>query len=105
MEALCHNNQLGDRPLESVRAEHTRRAEHGQSVTSVLPEVVIVGQRLERREERLDVTRRVRLPQRLLQRLHEVAKPDRVLLVVRMMPMRRLIEREARRRMRLQEHG
>src|SRR5688572_15048461 len=58
VEAVRHDSQLGDRPLEPVDSENTGRAQHGQSVQCVIPEVVIVGQSTERSQERLDLSRR-----------------------------------------------
>jgi hypothetical protein len=105
VEAVGHDNQLGNRPPESVNSEHAGRAQHRQSVMGVIPEVGRVGQSQKRLQERLDLMRRVLLPQRLLQRLNEVAKPNRILLVFRKVPMSRLVERDARRLMGVQEPG
>ena len=94
-----HDSQLGNRPLESVNEERARRSEHRQSVKGVVPEVAIDRKSLERFEETLNLTRRGLLPQRLLHRLDEVAESGRVLLVLRMTPMGRLVDRDAGRLM------
>jgi hypothetical protein len=63
----------------------------------VIPERVIALQCLKWLQERANISRRVFLLERFLYRLHQIAKPNRILLVVRMVPMRGLVEREARR--------
>jgi hypothetical protein len=62
VEAVGRDSQLGDRPLEFVNSEYAQRAKHSQAVNGVIPEVAILGQNLERLQERLDLTRRVLLP-------------------------------------------
>ena len=44
VEAVGHDRQFGDRPLERVHPEHALCAQHCQAVKSVIPEVAVVGQ-------------------------------------------------------------
>ena len=48
-------------------------------------------------QEQPDLDGWILLPERCLQHLHEVAKPDRVLLILGMAPVSRLVKRETRR--------
>ncbi len=105
VEAVGHDRQLGNRPLQPVDFEQVGRGQHGEPVERVVPEIAVTGQGVEWCRQRPDVPRRITMVQRRLQRLDEVTKADRILLVVRMLPMRRLVEREARRFMRRQQHG
>jgi len=41
VEAIGHDGQLGNRPLESVSSEQTPCTQHCQSVEGVLPEVAV----------------------------------------------------------------
>ena len=43
VEAVGHDSQFGDWPLEPVHTEQARRAEHGQPVKRVISEVAIIG--------------------------------------------------------------
>jgi hypothetical protein len=95
VKAIGHDHQFGDWPLKSVDSKEPLCAQHGQPVKSVTPKVAVVHQAPERLQERLDLWRRVTPQQRCLQLLDEVPEPDRILLVVWMVAMGRLVEREA----------
>jgi hypothetical protein len=105
VECVGHDRQLGNRPLQSVDLEQVGRGQHGEPVARVVPEIAVTGQGVERRQQRPDVPCWIRAVQRRLRRLDEVTKADRILLIVRMQSMRRLVEREARRFVRGQQHG
>ncbi len=44
MKAIGHNNQFGNRPLESVNPENAFRAQHRQPFIGVVPEFAVVSQ-------------------------------------------------------------
>jgi hypothetical protein len=104
MEAVGDNDQLGNRALEPVDLEEIRRAEDSQPVERMVPEIATVSQGVKRRQERPGVASRIFLPQRSLHSLYEVTKADRVLLVFGMVPVGRLVQREAGRCMNGQQH-
>jgi len=56
---------------------------------------VIVRQRLQRSDQRLHVAHSIALAQGGAQRLDQIAEPDRILLIVGMLSMGRLVERQA----------
>ena len=66
VEAIGHDGQLGNRPLEPVDSEHASCAQHCQSVKGVIPEVAVVRQCQERVQERPDLSPRILPQQRFL---------------------------------------
>jgi hypothetical protein len=105
VKALAGDDQLADGLRKSHGAEDARAAQYGQSIQRVVPEILILGERLEGLQQRSSIDRRVPLEERCPQLLDEVAKADRVLLVVRMPSVSRLVDREAWRRTVSQELG
>jgi len=73
----------------------SRSGEDRLRVAGVIPKSRVAGQFLERFQEPGDVIRGIFLPERLLQILLQISKADRILPVVRVMPVGRLEEREA----------
>lgn len=65
----------------------------------MIPEGMIVSESFKRFHNEPDFDGRILLPQRCLQLLDEIAKPDRVLLILGMPPMGRLVQRETGRLM------
>jgi hypothetical protein len=96
MKTVRHYNEFGYGPLEFVDPEHAFRSQHRQPVKGVVPEVAVASQSQERFQQWPDLVLGELLQERLLQRLHKVTESDRILLIVRMVPMRRLVERKAR---------
>jgi hypothetical protein len=103
MKAVGDADHLGDRPLKPDHPKQARPAQHGQSIQRVVPEGRIVGEGFEWFEEPPGLGGRVLLPQGCRHFPHEIAKPDRVLLIFGMPPVSRLVERETRRLVRGQE--
>ena len=97
VKAVGHDGQFGDRPLKPEHSKQARPAQHGQSIQRVVPEVMIVGEGFKRFQKQPGLDGRILLPERCLQLLHKIAKPDRVLLIFGMAPMGRLVKRETRR--------
>jgi hypothetical protein len=97
MKAVRHYDQFGDGPLQSVDPKHSSCAKHRQPVKGMIPHVAVVRQCQERVQECLDLSLRDLLQERLLQSLHKDPEPNSILLIVRTVPMRRLVERKARR--------
>jgi hypothetical protein len=99
VEAVGHDGQFGDRPLQTEHVKHAEPAQHGQPIQCVAPEVLTVGECVKQFPKEPGFGSRMLLPERGLQLLHKIAKPDRVLLIIGMAPMGRLIEQGARRLM------
>jgi len=94
VETFRNNRQLLHRTWQSIHPEPIGRSEDGQTVERVIPEIAILLELLERAQNTPRIERRIILPKRLLQRFEKIAKANRVLLIARVMPTRRLIERE-----------
>src|SRR5690606_18631698 len=97
METVGDHNQFGNRLRKPQRQKDTRPAQYRQAIESVIPELGIVCEGFEGFQQLLRLDGRILLAQRRFQLLHEVPKPNRVLLVLRMPPMSRLVQRETRR--------
>ena len=95
VEAVGHDREFRDGPLQPVDAEHRGRAQHGEPFQRVVLEVVIIRQRLQWCDQRLHVAHPIAVAQGRDQRLDQIAEPDRILLIVRMLSMGRLLERQA----------
>ncbi len=95
VKTFRHNRQFGNRSLCSENFKASRSGEDRLRVAGVIPKPRVAGQFLERFQEPGDVIRGIFLPERLLQILLQISKADRILPVVRVMPVGRLEEREA----------
>ena len=95
LKSVGHDGEFGDRPLKPEHSEQVRSAQDSQSIQSVVPEVGIVSELLKGLQREATLDGRILLPQRFLQLLYQVAKPDWVLLILRTAPMGRLVKREA----------
>ena len=97
VKAVGHDGQFGNRPLKPEHSKQARPAQHGQSIQRMVPEVMIASERFKRFQKEPGVDGRILLPERCLQLLYQIAKPDRVLLILGTVPMGRLVKRETRR--------
>ena len=97
VKAVGNDGQFGNRPLKLEHSKQARPAQHGQSIQRVVPEVVIVSEDFKWFQKEPGRGGRIFLPERCLQLLDKIAKPDRIMLIFGMMPMGRLVKREARR--------
>ncbi len=88
-------SEFGERPLSSENLKKAGRGEDRQPVAGVIPKLCVPGERFEWLEQSGDFVRGIFLLKRLLQILDQISKSDRVLLILRVMPVGRLIEREA----------
>ena len=95
MKAVSHHNEFERRALQSEHLEKTGRAEHGQSIRGVIPEIMIARKRLEWFQKRTNLLCRILFLQRLIEFLDEITKPNRVFLIAWVMAVCGLIEREA----------
>ena len=95
MEAVRHNHQLRHRARQVVNAEDARRGEHGDAVEGAIPELAILLERLELFQKWPRILGRISFLERLRELFEQIAKANRVLLIIGVMPMRRLIKREA----------
>ena len=97
VKAVGHDGQFGDRPLKPEHSKQARPAQHGQSIQRMVPEGMIVSEGFKRFQKEPGLDGRILLPERCLQLLYKIAKPDRVLLILGTAPMGRLVKRETRR--------
>ena len=97
VEAVGDHNQFGDRLRNPQRLKDAGPAQNGQAIEGVVPELRVVSEGLEGFQQQPRIGGRILLAERCFQLLHEVAKPDRILLVLRMPPVSRLVQRETRR--------
>ena len=95
VKAVRHHGQFGHRARQAVHAKQPRRAKHRQALGGVVPEIGVGGQRLERLQQRRHFALRVLLQQRRFQFLHQIAKADWVLHVVRVLQVGWLVQRQA----------
>src|SRR6185312_539017 len=84
MEAAGNDRQFGNRPLQPVNLEELGRSEDSQTIECMVPEFTLARESLKACQKRPRVSGGIFLPQRGLQALDEVAKPDRILLAIRM---------------------
>ena len=94
MKTVGHHGQFGDRTLKPEHLKQARPAQHGQSVQCVFPEVTIVGKGCKRFQKEPGLDGGILLPERYIQFLHKITKPDWILLIFGMVPMGRLVKRE-----------
>src|SRR3546814_10098555 len=92
MEAVGDDRPSRNGTLHAVDAEQARGAEHGQALEVVVPEVDVVRQCVERREQGRDFAIRILLPQRFLECPDQIPEADRILLSLRKLPMSRLVQ-------------
>mgnify|MGYP006928239669 CR=1 FL=1 len=95
VKAIGDDGQLRDGTLQPINLKQSRRAEHGNAIECVVPEFAVAAQFLKRLQQRMNFVCRIFFFERLLQLFDEVPKAKRVLLIAGMMPMRRLIKRQA----------
>jgi len=92
VEAVGRDGHFDDGPLKSEYMKKPRCAEHGQSFQCVIPEFLILGERLKRFQKQPNLRDRIFLAQRPLQLFYKVPKSNRILLIAGMMSMRRLVK-------------
>ena len=97
MKRIGHDGQFRHRSRQRENAEETGRAENSQPIERVIPEIAIARQLLEWLEASSGFLRRIFLFERLLEFLDQIPETNRVLLIARMMPMRRLEKGKSRR--------
>jgi hypothetical protein len=97
MKAVGHDSQFSDRTLKLKHLKQAQPSHHGQSIECMVPEFIIVGESFERFQKETGLDGWVGLPERCLQLLYKIAKPDWVLLVVGMGSVGRLVKRKTRR--------
>ncbi len=95
VKAVCYHHQIRHRTLQAVHAEQARRTKDCEAIDGVVPEVGIGCQCLKRLQQRRYFALGVLVAQRCLHFLHQVAKPDRVLHVVGVLPVGGLVQRQA----------
>jgi hypothetical protein len=84
-------------------AEQPWGRQHGQAVEGVIPERRVRGQRPERGEQCFRAG--ISPAQRFLDGAHGILEPDRILLIVRVVPMRPLVQGDARRAVPMDERS
>lgn len=95
VEAAGDDRQFGHRALQPEHAEQAGATQHRQAVQRVPPEVVVIGQSLERLEQSTGLGGRILLAQRGFQCIHPMPVTDRILHIFGVVPVRRLIQGQA----------
>ena len=94
MEAFSDDRQLSDRSLEPVDLEEVSGCKDRDAVASAIPRVAVLGQVVEGTQNGRTLPAGIFPPQRQFQLFDEVAKPDWILLLVRVRTMGRLMQRK-----------
>jgi hypothetical protein len=97
VEGVRDDEVLAYRPLQLEDLEEVRRRQHGQTVGAVIPEFAVAAQRLEPIQQGAHLALVVLLQQRAFHLPQQVLVTDRILQAVRMMAVRELVQRYARR--------
>ena len=92
MKTVGDDCQFVHGSLQSVNAEEALGPKHDQPITRRVPEHGILGKRMKRGKQFVNFRCAVVLLQRGLQHLHQIPESNRVLLILRMAPVRWLVE-------------